>query len=105
MVLFLSVGSLDTTDRGGHTMSRAMPTECPHGTIIDWGDFGPDDGQPETCDECDLRSMTVTVWTDHGQWAARVDHDGPTILYDGYDTATEIYDQLADAFAQWDDDQ
>lgn len=50
------------------------------------------------------RTMTVTVWVDHGKWSARVDHDGPTIIYDGYDSAVEIYDQLADVFAQWDID-
>lgn len=29
-------------------MSRTMPTECEHGTVIDWGDFGP------YVDGCDL---------------------------------------------------
>lgn len=36
---------------------RAMPVECPHGAIIDWGDFGqdPDDGiiGAEECAKCD----------------------------------------------------
>lgn len=27
-------------------MSRTMPTECEHGEIVDWGDFGP-------CQDCD----------------------------------------------------
>lgn len=22
-------------------MGRTLPTECPHGVIVDWGDFGP----------------------------------------------------------------
>lgn len=42
-------------------MSRTMPSECPHGYIYDWGDFGCDDctygpkcpdgphNQPEHC--------------------------------------------------------
>lgn len=31
-------------------MSRTLPTECGHGYIFDWGDFGPDedDGQVGT---------------------------------------------------------
>lgn len=35
-------------------MGRSIPTECPHGKIIDWGDFGPDDGLTEGCDVCDI---------------------------------------------------
>lgn len=38
-------------------MGRTMPTECPHGKILDWGDFGPDhdDGSvaAEQCLICD----------------------------------------------------
>lgn len=26
--------------------SRMLPTECKHGTVLDWGDFGP-------CQDCD----------------------------------------------------
>jgi hypothetical protein len=26
-------------------MGRYMPTECQHGTVVDWGDFGP-------CQDC-----------------------------------------------------
>lgn len=37
--------------------SRTIPTECPHGTVIDWGDFGPDpdDGADgiSPCEECE----------------------------------------------------
>ncbi len=35
---------------------RDMPIRCcPHGAIIDWGDFGPEGGpgEPEPCAECD----------------------------------------------------
>jgi len=37
-------------------MGRTMPTECRHGVVIDWGDFGPcvdgcDREHPDT-DEC-----------------------------------------------------
>lgn len=36
--------------------SRMIPVECPHGRIVDWGDFGPDqnDGSvgAEECLEC-----------------------------------------------------
>lgn len=34
-------------------MGRAMPVECEHGKILDWGDFGGDDAVPEPCDTCD----------------------------------------------------
>ena len=30
-------------------MSRCLPTECHHGTIVDWGDFG----ECQDCDEHD----------------------------------------------------
>lgn len=38
-------------------MGRTLPTECEHGTIVDWGDFGPCiDGcereHPEYVDDC-----------------------------------------------------
>ena len=33
--------------------SRTLPVECEHGKVMDWGDFGPDDGDPEFCSECD----------------------------------------------------
>lgn len=36
--------------------SRTLPTECEHGAIVDWGDFGPnpDDGLDgaEICADC-----------------------------------------------------
>lgn len=35
-------------------MGRTMPTECPHGKVVDWGDFG-DDWEPQACDACDAR--------------------------------------------------
>lgn len=44
-------------------MGRTLPYECEHGTIIDWGDFGPcqdcneHEGEPcpnyESCSQCD----------------------------------------------------
>lgn len=35
-------------------MGRTMPTECEHGNVVDWGDFGPeDDDDFPTCDECE----------------------------------------------------
>jgi hypothetical protein len=36
-----------------------MPSECRHGKIFDWGDFGGEDFAPETCDECDDSSVNV----------------------------------------------
>lgn len=37
--------------------SRALPVECKHGVVLDWGDFGPDpeDGSVgvEPCGECE----------------------------------------------------
>jgi hypothetical protein len=36
-------------------MGRTMPIECEHGTVIDWGDFGPEDGPEPTCPECEKR--------------------------------------------------
>ena len=43
-------------------MSRLMPVECEHGKIIDWGDFGAEDGSspPEECLPCEtLRLQTA----------------------------------------------
>lgn len=37
-------------------MGRMMPTHCPHGKVMDWGDFGPDDeAEPQPCEACDAR--------------------------------------------------
>ena len=36
-------------------MGRTLPTECEHGNVVDWGDFGPDDRDEPTCDECEKR--------------------------------------------------
>lgn len=33
-------------------MSRTMPTECEHGEIVDWGDFGPCQGDCDHDDDC-----------------------------------------------------
>ena len=33
-------------------MSRTMPTECEHGEIIDWGDFGPCQGDCDHEGDC-----------------------------------------------------
>lgn len=35
-------------------MGRMTPTECPHGKVMDWGDFGPD-GESQPCEVCDAR--------------------------------------------------
>lgn len=36
--------------------SRTLPTDCPHGRTLDWGDFGPGPGDgtvgAEHCPEC-----------------------------------------------------
>lgn len=43
-------------------MSRLMPTECEHGRIRDWGDFGGHDPKPQPCDVCDARpTLAETV--------------------------------------------
>ncbi len=34
-------------------MSRTLPTECEHGVVIDWGDFGPSDDARPSCARCD----------------------------------------------------
>lgn len=58
---------------GGVVMgSRVLPTECKHGTVLDWGDFGPcqdcdeHDGEPcpnlAVCPQCEaVQTITVTV--------------------------------------------
>lgn len=33
-------------------MSRALPYECEHGRILDWGDFGGEGSLPEECEKC-----------------------------------------------------
>ena len=34
-------------------MGRDMPVYCPHGKVVDWGDFGPEDGtRPPKCPDC-----------------------------------------------------
>lgn len=38
---------------------RTIPVECPHGAVVDWGDFGPDDA--DRCDECDRDRL---AWTE-----------------------------------------
>ncbi|HMG44597.1 MAG TPA: hypothetical protein VK611_24905 [Acidimicrobiales bacterium] len=54
-------------------MSRTLPTECPHGRTLDWGDFGPDpdDGSvgAEHCPWCnqpqdlvDRYGPAVVLW-------------------------------------------
>lgn len=43
-------------------MGRTMPTECPHGKVVDWGDFGGHDPKPQPCDVCDARpTLAETV--------------------------------------------
>jgi hypothetical protein len=46
-------------------MGRTMPTECEHGNVIDWGDFGPEDGPLPECPECEDRSALVLT---EGEW-------------------------------------
>lgn len=44
-------------------MSRTMPTECDHGAVIDWGDFGPADQRPEFCPEqCSAATQALWMW-------------------------------------------
>lgn len=33
--------------------SRQLPYECPHGRILDWGDFGEPDTETQDCHECE----------------------------------------------------
>jgi hypothetical protein len=42
-------------------MGRQLPTECAHGRIVDWGDFGD---EPEHCSVCDFEDG---VWSDETQ--------------------------------------
>jgi hypothetical protein len=37
-----------------------MPSECEHGRIFDWGDFGGEDSQPEDCLDCS--KAPTSVW-------------------------------------------
>lgn len=47
-------------------MGRTMPTECWHGRIIDWGDFGPGDDdepdEPEGCEQCEAAPKDRILW-------------------------------------------
>ena len=29
-----------------------MPTECEHGVVLDWGDFGGEDSRGDECSQC-----------------------------------------------------
>lgn len=40
-------------------MGRTMPTQCEHGNVIDWGDFGPVYTPEPTCLQCDAAPRTV----------------------------------------------
>lgn len=46
-------------------MGRAMPVECEHGVVVDWGDFGPNPDDPQqgaaTCEECESREYRVAL--------------------------------------------
>lgn len=42
-------------------MGRTLPLECEHGNIIDWGDFGPDDGRLPACDQCERDGLRWRV--------------------------------------------
>lgn len=55
--------------------SRVLPTECPHGRVLDWGDFGPSSGnewdEPQGCDVCEALPVEIAphlwrVTNDHG---------------------------------------
>lgn len=46
-------------------MSRTMPTECEHGKVMDWGDFGDEwDPYKNTCRVCTPArlALELTVW-------------------------------------------
>lgn len=55
-------------------MSRTMPTECPHGVVLDWGDFGPNQDDPQqgvgTCEKCDAEEYRIAVrpHDEHEDW-------------------------------------
>ena len=39
-------------------MGRYHPTKCEHGVIVDWGDFGAEDGSsPTFCADCDRERL------------------------------------------------
>ena len=52
-------------------MSRTLPTDCPHGVTVDWGDFGPcqdcsdhgDDDCPNLtdCPDCATGRQRLTI--------------------------------------------
>lgn len=42
-------------------MGRTMPTECEHGKILDWGDFGGPDSTPQDCDECERKRQLMAI--------------------------------------------
>lgn len=50
-------------------MGRTLPTECVHGAIIYWGDFGDESSVPELCSKCrpDLTGVLVIKKVD-GEW-------------------------------------
>lgn len=50
-------------------MSRTMPTECEHGLVSDWGDFGPE-GRPGMglCSKCFTQEEMDEM--DREYWAA-----------------------------------
>lgn len=59
-------------------MSRAMPVECAHGCILDWGDFGVEGAEPEYCEICtpaftppdiesDYLACKIKQWVEHFQ--------------------------------------
>lgn len=45
--------------------SRTLPTECPHGVVLDWGDFGPSSGNEydpgNECRRCDEEAWLTAV--------------------------------------------
>lgn len=51
-------------------MGRTMPTECEHGKVLDWGDFGPDsrDGLvgAERCTKCGF-GLDLNWWDRIGE--------------------------------------
>lgn len=50
-------------------MSRTMPSECPHGCIYDWGDFGCECGPAGTCEQPDAHRRAERCAEGCNDWA------------------------------------
>ena len=64
-------------------MGRAMPVECIHGKILDWGDFGGDDAQPQPCDACEARQKIKhrILWNVRDQGIDEIVIDHPELVH------------------------